>query len=99
MLVLKVFLASVSQDNKGRPFVIKPISSPLMKPLLVFVNPKSGGNQVRAPAGSGLQSLPAGFLQMRLFLGQSDRKDSMPELQSSEEMLAVEWPFYFSAVG
>ncbi|OBS65948.1 hypothetical protein A6R68_05512, partial [Neotoma lepida] len=33
------------QDNKGRPFVIKPISSPLMKPLLVFVNPKSGGNQ------------------------------------------------------
>uniref|UniRef100_A0A8B9I221 Diacylglycerol kinase n=1 Tax=Anser brachyrhynchus TaxID=132585 RepID=A0A8B9I221_9AVES len=32
-------------DNKGRPFVIKPISSPLMKPLLVFVNPKSGGNQ------------------------------------------------------
>lgn len=34
------------QENKGRPFVIKPISSPLMKPLLVFVNPKSGGNQV-----------------------------------------------------
>ncbi|OXB69356.1 hypothetical protein ASZ78_015756 [Callipepla squamata] len=40
-----LFLAVVSQDNKGRPFVIKPISSPLMKPLLVFVNPKSGGNQ------------------------------------------------------
>ncbi|XP_030119161.4 diacylglycerol kinase iota isoform X2 [Taeniopygia guttata] len=34
-----------NEDNKGRPFVIKPISSPLMKPLLVFVNPKSGGNQ------------------------------------------------------
>ncbi|XP_017177121.1 diacylglycerol kinase iota isoform X11 [Mus musculus] len=33
------------QETKGRPFVIKPISSPLMKPLLVFVNPKSGGNQ------------------------------------------------------
>ncbi|XP_058153411.1 diacylglycerol kinase iota isoform X3 [Dasypus novemcinctus] len=33
------------QESKGRPFVIKPISSPLMKPLLVFVNPKSGGNQ------------------------------------------------------
>jgi hypothetical protein len=36
----------LQQENKGRPFVIKPISSPLMKPLLVFVNPKSGGNQV-----------------------------------------------------
>nr|XP_042128989.1 diacylglycerol kinase iota isoform X2 [Peromyscus maniculatus bairdii] len=34
-----------TEENKGRPFVIKPISSPLMKPLLVFVNPKSGGNQ------------------------------------------------------
>ncbi|POI34634.1 hypothetical protein CIB84_001614, partial [Bambusicola thoracicus] len=43
--ISKLFLAVVSQDNKGRPFVIKPISSPLMKPLLVFVNPKSGGNQ------------------------------------------------------
>uniref|UniRef100_A0A8C0V1X0 Diacylglycerol kinase n=1 Tax=Cyanistes caeruleus TaxID=156563 RepID=A0A8C0V1X0_CYACU len=32
-------------NEVGRPFVIKPISSPLMKPLLVFVNPKSGGNQ------------------------------------------------------
>uniref|UniRef100_A0A670YKI7 Diacylglycerol kinase n=1 Tax=Pseudonaja textilis TaxID=8673 RepID=A0A670YKI7_PSETE len=34
-----------NEENKGRPFMIKPISSPLMKPLLVFVNPKSGGNQ------------------------------------------------------
>ncbi|XP_078232383.1 diacylglycerol kinase iota isoform X4 [Pogona vitticeps] len=34
-----------NEENKGRPFIIKPISSPLMKPLLVFVNPKSGGNQ------------------------------------------------------
>ncbi|XP_069084065.1 diacylglycerol kinase iota isoform X2 [Pleurodeles waltl] len=34
-----------SEDSKGRPFALKPISSPLMKPLLVFVNPKSGGNQ------------------------------------------------------
>nr|KAF6469253.1 diacylglycerol kinase iota [Molossus molossus] len=34
-----------TEESRGRPFVIKPISSPLMKPLLVFVNPKSGGNQ------------------------------------------------------
>ncbi|OCT86093.1 hypothetical protein XELAEV_18019787mg [Xenopus laevis] len=33
------------EDIKGRAFIIKPISSPHMKPLLVFVNPKSGGNQ------------------------------------------------------
>ncbi|XP_078077475.1 diacylglycerol kinase iota-like [Mustelus asterias] len=34
-----------ADENKWKPFIIKPISSPLMKPLLVFVNPKSGGNQ------------------------------------------------------
>ncbi|GCB75688.1 hypothetical protein scyTo_0019796, partial [Scyliorhinus torazame] len=34
-----------ADESKWKPFVIKPISSPLMKPLLVFVNPKSGGNQ------------------------------------------------------
>uniref|UniRef100_F7FZI5 Diacylglycerol kinase n=1 Tax=Ornithorhynchus anatinus TaxID=9258 RepID=F7FZI5_ORNAN len=34
-----------AEENRGRPFVVKPVSSPLMKPLLVFVNPKSGGNQ------------------------------------------------------
>ncbi|XP_053409889.1 diacylglycerol kinase iota isoform X4 [Nycticebus coucang] len=41
----KVSKRGTEQENKGRPFMIKPISSPLMKPLLVFVNPKSGGNQ------------------------------------------------------
>ncbi|XP_012941356.1 diacylglycerol kinase zeta [Aplysia californica] len=31
------------EDN--RPFILKPIPSPLIKPVIVFINPKSGGNQ------------------------------------------------------
>ncbi|XP_060694730.1 diacylglycerol kinase zeta isoform X2 [Hemiscyllium ocellatum] len=34
-----------AEEGRWRPFIIKPIPSSLMKPLLVFVNPKSGGNQ------------------------------------------------------
>ncbi|XP_066523267.1 diacylglycerol kinase zeta isoform X2 [Hoplias malabaricus] len=33
------------EDGKWKQFIVKPIPSQLMKPLLVFVNPKSGGNQ------------------------------------------------------
>uniref|UniRef100_A0A8C8LV81 Diacylglycerol kinase n=1 Tax=Oncorhynchus tshawytscha TaxID=74940 RepID=A0A8C8LV81_ONCTS len=36
------------EEARWKPFIVRPIPSQLMKPLLVFVNPKSGGNQVRA---------------------------------------------------
>uniref|UniRef100_A0A3Q1G3V9 Diacylglycerol kinase n=1 Tax=Acanthochromis polyacanthus TaxID=80966 RepID=A0A3Q1G3V9_9TELE len=34
-----------AEDGRWKPFLVKPVPSQLMKPLLVFVNPKSGGNQ------------------------------------------------------
>jgi len=43
--------SSISGDDSfvvggvGRTFVIKPVPSPDSRPLLVFVNPRSGGNQ------------------------------------------------------
>ncbi|CAG5120054.1 unnamed protein product, partial [Candidula unifasciata] len=33
-----------SKDD-SKPFILKPIPSPLIKPVVVFINPKSGGNQ------------------------------------------------------
>ncbi|KAJ8413123.1 hypothetical protein AAFF_G00107050 [Aldrovandia affinis] len=33
------------EEARWKPFIVKPVPSQLMKPLLVFVNPKSGGNQ------------------------------------------------------
>lgn len=33
------------KDDHGRTFVIKPMPSSHVKPIVVFINPKSGGNQ------------------------------------------------------
>jgi len=35
----------VVTGGAGRTFVVKPVPSPSCRPLLVFVNPRSGGNQ------------------------------------------------------
>ncbi|XP_026070993.1 diacylglycerol kinase zeta-like isoform X2 [Carassius auratus] len=34
-----------AEEARWKPFIVRPVPSQLMKPLLVFVNPKSGGNQ------------------------------------------------------
>ncbi|KAL2088762.1 hypothetical protein ACEWY4_015661 [Coilia grayii] len=34
-----------AEEGRWKPFIVRPIPSQLMKPVLVFVNPKSGGNQ------------------------------------------------------
>lgn len=71
--------------------MIKPISSPLMKPLLVFVNPKSGGNQVRF----SLISVSADKNSSQSIMN----KNSM-QLNCSllKEVLAVECPLYLHLI-
>lgn len=35
-----------SKEKEGKTFIIKPIPTANVHPVLVFINPKSGGNQV-----------------------------------------------------
>ncbi|XP_040570134.1 eye-specific diacylglycerol kinase [Lepeophtheirus salmonis] len=37
--------SNINNNNSGKPFCVKPIPSPKLTPILVFLNPKSGGNQ------------------------------------------------------
>ncbi|XP_061910112.1 diacylglycerol kinase zeta-like isoform X6 [Entelurus aequoreus] len=41
----KINKKATEDGRQLKPFTIRAIHSPLMKPLIVFVNPKSGGNQ------------------------------------------------------
>ncbi|KAK3769756.1 hypothetical protein RRG08_046862 [Elysia crispata] len=41
----KASLKKRRSKEESKPFILKPIPSPLLKPVIVFINPKSGGNQ------------------------------------------------------
>ncbi|CAB1313325.1 unnamed protein product [Coregonus sp. 'balchen'] len=45
VIVPPTWIIQVRKPQVLKPFIVKPVPSQLMKPLLVFVNPKSGGNQ------------------------------------------------------
>ena len=45
LLPLNKELLSQKEEKVNRYFAIKPIPSTKLKPVLIFINPKSGGNQ------------------------------------------------------